>query len=163
MALLTGYLLLGADIVLRVYCHVVSALLKIIGNIKLERNIAAAMLAYLSSVYVNGGSIVAGIDVEYYSLALPLCGDVKISAIPNGVDKIGVAYARQNALGRKGDGYLALKAVSLKEFLENTGATVIHLEIPSTVQVYPRVSSSVGTGMLTSRNSVVHFVVLTLF
>jgi hypothetical protein len=82
------------------------------------------------------------------SLARPFRGYVEIAAVPYGVHKIRVAYARKRTFGAEGNGYLAVESFSLVIILVNAYAGVVYFKIPLAVEAKPGLSFSVRARML---------------
>jgi hypothetical protein len=99
--------------------------------------------------------VVAGVDVQNHALACPRGGNFNVSAIPNGIHKIGMPYPRKRRFGRERHGDFSIKAVSFKKLLFKTNLGIIDFKIPYAIETLPILAQSVGTGMLTSWN-VVH-------
>ena len=58
---------------------------------------------HLAAVDVDGRFVVNAAEIEHYSLAVPVLGDVDAAVIPHCVDKVLMVDTRQRAFGAEGN------------------------------------------------------------
>ena len=115
-------------------------------------SVTALVLACLLTVNENDSVVVNCTEVEKDALACPFHRNVKLLSVPHGVHIVHVADARKNAFGAEGNGDLLIKAVSFLELLCKSHLSVVDLELPRSVEVYPLLTHELRTGVFRSWN-----------
>ena len=138
--LLTGGLIVGADVVADTDGDGVLALLQRLGDVEGEGHVAADMVAHIGAVDPQLGVVVAGADVEQDTLVRlggPALREGQGLTVPDALAKILVTDARKLALAAEGDGDGLGEGGSVLEASLLAGESAVGLILPNTVEVEP--------------------------